>query len=58
MSAERKIYRRAPDDALWHFCKNCSQWPAQGQTIGSFPHLQSQDLCSECLRLEARGLCE
>ncbi|HEV8725255.1 MAG TPA: response regulator [Candidatus Binatia bacterium] len=47
-SSTYEVYRRKPESEVWHFCRNCSQWPAEDYIEQR--HLRSTDeVCSECI---------
>src|SRR6266496_4719311 len=47
-SSIHELYRRNQESEVWHFCCNCSQWPAEDYIEQR--HLRSTDeLCSECI---------
>lgn len=52
-------YRKAIGNSVWHFCSNCSTWPADDY-IGSFgpEQIGQEGLCSECLARHDIGDCE
>jgi DNA-binding NtrC family response regulator len=47
-SSTYELYRRKQESEVWHFCRNCSLWPAEDYIEQR--HLQSLDeVCSECI---------
>ncbi len=51
-------YRRASENLVWHFCRNCSTWPADDFTeVTTSQHLLRGSLCLECIANRHFGEC-
>ncbi|HEY1270253.1 MAG TPA: hypothetical protein VGH16_23550 [Candidatus Binatia bacterium] len=52
-------YRRRNETQVWHFCANCSMWPAADfvETTAS-EYLLKGSLCLECIAHRHFGDCE
>jgi hypothetical protein len=52
-------YRKAIDSNVWHFCSNCTTWPAQNYLASLVPYrMENAELCAECAARHAIGDCE
>jgi hypothetical protein len=53
------VYVRAADSDTWHWCVNCSKYPANPAKTGVLFRTDRPrgSLCKECLRRERRGNC-
>lgn len=50
-------YRKTKGSDTWHYCKNCSKWPASNyEESQSKP--SSGELCNECRGKESNGSCQ
>jgi hypothetical protein len=49
-------YRRKKGSDVWHWCKNCSNWPGYPYDEQS-DKPKSGELCNECRRKETNGEC-
>lgn len=49
------VFRRAQQSATWHYCRNCSGWPAEEYT--EQPEIPPGDQCDECRSLWDAGEC-
>jgi len=50
------VYRRREGHDTWHWCKNCSTWPADDyEEISSKP--TTGELCNECHVKQSAGTC-
>jgi hypothetical protein len=45
-----RIYRKSNDSVTWHFCRNCSYWPAEDYEDQMQPPGTGQ-ICNECKAL-------
>jgi len=49
-------FRKKPDRELWHFCRNCSQWPVESYNVmileGPGPDFE---ICKDCLALKQKS---
>jgi hypothetical protein len=51
-------YRRAIASTRWHFCTNCSQWPAVAyEEVKNPEHPPTDGLCQECVEKRKRKHC-
>jgi uncharacterized protein (DUF433 family) len=50
------VYRRRVGRDTWHWCKNCSFWPADGYEENSSKP-RAGDFCNECRAKQAAGNC-
>ena len=45
----RATYHKARDSELWHFCMNCSDWPAKDfDELSSAQNEPGERICAEC----------
>jgi hypothetical protein len=52
-------YRRLEISDRWHFCTNCSGWPAADYVELEYPeYLLKGSLCLECITKRHFGECE
>jgi hypothetical protein len=52
-------YRKGVGSSVWHFCSNCSTWPAENYITSASPQqIGSEVLCSECVARHDIGDCE
>lgn len=49
-------YRRRKGNDTWHFCTNCSNWPASGYDAQTNKPT-SGEFCNECLAKRDNGTC-
>jgi DNA-binding response OmpR family regulator len=48
VASSHELYRRKQGSEVWHFCRNCSQWP--GEDYVEQRHLRRTDeVCNECI---------
>jgi GT2 family glycosyltransferase len=66
LPAPNPRYRRARDEAGWHFCQNCSRWPTgdyeEAAPVNAYgldnpPHPPGGEECAECAALRACADC-
>lgn len=51
-------YRKKKGSDTWHWCQNCSNWPAQPGTYDEqYSKPASGELCDQCLAKEKAGTC-
>ncbi|MCD6569057.1 hypothetical protein J7K70_02900 [bacterium] len=50
-------YRRRKDSDTWHWCRNCSNWPASDYEE-KFTKPSSGELCDQCKAKEKKGECK
>jgi CheY-like chemotaxis protein len=51
-------YRRQEGSVVWHWCENCSTWPASGKFVqANFLPAEAQ-LCNECWIRNQDGACD
>jgi hypothetical protein len=51
-------YRKAVDSKVWHFCSNCTTYPAENYVSALLPqHGVDAGLCTECVARHAIGDC-
>ncbi len=52
-------FRSRPEDALWHFCENCPQWPDAPEPFEEHSGLlpAGSEVCQQCLGLRKTGNC-
>ena len=50
------VYRRGKGHDTWHWCKNCSTWPADDCEESSSKPIAGE-LCNECRAKQAAGNC-
>ncbi len=54
---EKRNYRRKYGADVWHWCKNCADFPKEDYTIRHYkPSMGS--LCEQCQKLEDDGSCD
>lgn len=54
------VYRRKKDSDTWHFCTNCSNWPASDyveQTKPGSERPSGGELCDECKGKDGASNC-
>jgi hypothetical protein len=49
-------YRRRKGQDTWHFCSNCSNWPASNYDV-SYTKPSYGELCNECKAKQAANNC-
>ena len=49
-------YRKATGKDTWHFCKNCSNWPAKDY-VEKNDKPTTGEFCNECRSKEKAGTC-
>lgn len=49
-------YRKKDGEDTWHWCRNCSKWPASGYKEEQSKPL-SGPLCNECKAKDQSGTC-
>jgi hypothetical protein len=56
-SSHRTLYRKLPTEPLWHFCRNCQNWPRAGyeERDNQNPPLK---FCRNCLEMHHEERCE
>ena len=50
-------YRKKKGSSNWHFCKNCSNWPAEDFDV-RITRPNENDIDTECLKREKESLCK
>jgi len=50
-------YRRLKSDDTWHWCRNCSNWPALEKSDIRPTRPSSGEFCDECLAKDTSGEC-
>lgn len=50
-------YRRRKTSDTWHWCTNCSNWPAKAESVESATKPSSGELCDECKAKQKAGTC-
>ena len=53
----RTFYRKLPDEQVWHFCRNCPNWPRAGyeeRDNRNPPH----EFCRGCIEMHHEEACE
>jgi hypothetical protein len=51
-------YRRKKSSDTWHWCMNCTHWPAADYYEVTAPNLpDSGELCDECKEKRDKGEC-
>jgi hypothetical protein len=54
-----ETYRKAIGSTVWHFCSNCSTWPADDYIASLSPQqIGREALCTECVARHDVGDCE
>jgi CheY-like chemotaxis protein len=56
--ATNALYRRKHNTDLWHFCSNCTNWPAVDFDENKTDHPPFDKICAECVQKEHEGTCE
>jgi hypothetical protein len=52
-------YRKAAGSNVWHFCSNCTTYPAENYISFRVPlRVENPELCTECLARHEVGDCE
>jgi hypothetical protein len=49
-------YRRIVGSALWHWCRNCRQWPNKDYET-RHAGLTADERCPQCQAFTEKGLC-
>ena len=53
-----ETYRKASGSKVWHFCSNCTTYPAQDYISFQFPQrVEDAELCTECIARHTIGDC-
>ena len=52
-----KTYRRRRGHDTWHFCSNCSNWPAKAESTEQTSKPTTGEFCNECSAKEMAGSC-
>ncbi len=52
-------FRSRPDEASWHFCENCADWPDAPEPFEEWsgPLPAGSEICASCLELRKAGNC-
>jgi len=52
-------FRSRPDEASWHFCENCTDWPDAPEPFEEWsgPLPAGSEICAACLDLRKTGNC-
>jgi hypothetical protein len=53
-----KTYRKRQGQDFWYFCSTCPHWPTLELMDVTAHYLAQEDLCPDCLKLQAKGRCE
>jgi len=51
-------YRRSLQSQVWHFCRNCPEWPSEFNLVITTKPLADAHVCGACLALHERGECK
>jgi len=57
LSLQRTFYRKLRDEQVWHFCRNCPNWPRAGyeeRDNRNPPH----EFCRGCIEMHHEETCE
>jgi hypothetical protein len=57
LSSHRTCYRKLPSETVWHFCRNCQNWPRAGyqeRDNSNPPH----EFCRNCIEMHHDEKCE
>jgi hypothetical protein len=50
-------YRRRKGSDVWHWCRNCSNWPTSNYDTRDTKPTSSGELDNECLAKDRAGTC-
>jgi hypothetical protein len=54
-----KLYKRQKGHAIWHWCRECSEYPAMRNDVQATAYRPlTGQLCEECKKIEAKGACQ
>ena len=56
--ATKPFYRKKHNTKWWHFCTNCTDWPAVDFEEEKTEHAPSEDVCPQCIQKQTEGTCE
>ena len=53
-------YRKEKDHDIWHWCKNCTEWPTSNYDEAIYPGFErpkTGELCDQCISIEETKEC-
>ena len=54
-----ETYRKTIGSNVWHFCSNCTTWPAEDHISSMTPEqIGEEELCNECVARHNIGDCK
>jgi CheY-like chemotaxis protein len=56
--ATNPFYRKKHNTKRWHFCTNCTDWPAVDFEEEKIEDPPSEDICPQCIQKQTEGTCE
>ena len=54
----RTFYRKLPHENVWHFCRNCENWPQFGYGERKDIDFHSATFCPRCIQHHRESQCE